>query len=42
MQAGKFPSPVTLTTSTTKVLDLKSTIKFKMKKVVILFSSEGC
>ena len=25
-----------------KVLDLKSTIKFKMKKVVILFSSEGC
>ena len=25
-----------------KALDLKSTIKFKMKKVVILFSSEGC
>ena len=25
-----------------KVLDLKSTIKFKMKKVVILFSSECC
>ena len=25
-----------------KVLDLKSTIKFKIKKVVILFSSEGC
>ena len=43
MQAGKFPSLVTHSDDlNAKVLDLKSTIKFQMKKVNILVLLNYC